>query len=158
MRSAFKAFAFMALRAPPLLPIAAAFDRLIKCASNQLGNGRAPWRRTFPQRRVVLLDRIELSTSPFIPLRLTPPPYREGRSWSGLSLHHDRRNGFRCHPSSLYTYHLSVGWLGIADSLTCYGFPEFGRFAPSCFHAGRQIYQGSALPLSYSSTSHYKPR
>ncbi len=32
--------------------------------------------------------------------------------WSGLSLHHIFR--FRCSPSSLYTFKITLAWLGIA--------------------------------------------
>jgi hypothetical protein len=31
------------------------------------------------------------------------------------------------------------------------GFPDFGRFDPERFRSGGQVYQGSALPLSYGS-------
>ena len=93
--------------------------------------------------------RIELPTSPFIPLRLSPT-HRMVRSWSGLSLHPFSRRRGGCHPSSLYTFprdpKIGRTWLGISIS----AFPEFERFSSRGFPRERQsCYQGCALPLSY---------
>lgn len=71
----------------------------------------------------------------FLPLRLSPPHWR---SWSGLSLHR-ALIGFRCCPSSLYTFRLSPAWLGI----TSQGFPEFEQFYTSDFPDGTQVWSKS---------------
>jgi hypothetical protein len=91
---------------------------------------------------MVLPVRIELTTSPFLPLRLSPPrrrvrgldcPFTIGRNPQVppvQSLHLPRR-----------------AWLGITIS----GFPDFERFSDQRFRWKRQTYQGGALPLSYGS-------
>ncbi len=98
---------------------------------------------------MVLPDRIELSTSPFIPLPLS-------RSVSVCGLDHP----FTVTSRSLGATRLAStpsrlrrAWLGIGmGRLGPLAFPDFGRFAPNRFRSGRQvIYQGSALPLSYGS-------
>jgi len=58
---------------------------------------------------------------------------------SGLSLHPPpEAPGFRCCPSSLYTFPAEVSvqaWLGIAIA----GFPEFGQFCIAGFPASTQV-------------------
>ncbi len=97
----------------------------------------------------MLPDRIELSTSPFITLTLSRPP----------------RGGVCAldHPFAIDPFR-SLGATRLASTPSCYcrlgsglpsaypdGFPEFERCAPERFRSGGQVYQGSALPLSYGS-------
>ncbi|GIK79551.1 MAG: hypothetical protein BroJett024_06560 [Alphaproteobacteria bacterium] len=98
---------------------------------------------------MVLPDRIELSTSPFITLTLSRPP-----RCGVCALDHP----FAIDPvGSLGATRLASTpsrRAGLGSGLPSAGpdgFPEFGRCAPGRFRPGGQVYQGSALPLSYGS-------
>ena len=60
----------------------------------------------------------------------------------------------RCRPSSLYTFPFGLG-SGLPPA-SAEGFPDFGQLSSPGFPEARQTYQGSALPLSYSSAWPYR--
>ena len=98
---------------------------------------------------MVLPDRIELSTSPFITLTLSRPPHAAFVRWTIPS------------PWSDLCWTLGVARLvstpspkGLARDCRRHdpdGFPDFGRCSLDRFRPRGQFYQGSALPLSYGS-------
>jgi hypothetical protein len=49
--------------------------------------------------------------------------------WSGAHLNHIQK-GVRFPPSALYTFKISLAWLGIAISKKDLGFPEFDGLHP----------------------------
>ena len=72
------------------------------------------------------------------------------RLCAGPSLRHRSFRTLRRHPSGLYTFSRRGLGSGLPSAHPD-GFPEFGRCAPERFRSGGQVYQGSALPLSYGS-------
>jgi hypothetical protein len=72
--------------------------------------------------------------------------------WSGLSLHHaPAQPGFRCCPSSLYTFRRAryrpAAWLGIAMARSGQGFPDFEQFYAARFRAGTQSLKSDASTI-----------
>jgi len=97
------------------------------------------------EKRMVLLDRIELSTSPFVPLPLSRPIAVSGLDHPFTVT---RRSVGAARLASTPSRSCRV-WLGIGIG-PCgpLAFPDFGRFAPDRFRSGRQL----SLPRECSTT------
>jgi hypothetical protein len=93
-------------------------------------------------------------------LRLSPPPAgrmcADRRLWSGLSLHPIPLPGFRCCPSSLYTFRRAGEHDGLARDCHVTGFPEFEQFCIAGFPASTQ--SGLKSVASTDSATPAQPR
>ena len=90
--------------------------------------------------------RIELPTSPFIPLRLSPPRGGAFVVWTIPSPAFRGKGGRR--PSSLYTVP-PRGGLGSGSAANPQLSPNLSGVHPAVSRRGGNRYQGCALPLSY---------
>jgi hypothetical protein len=74
--------------------------------------------------------------------------YAPARLWSGLYLHHWCIRAFRCCPSSLYTFALTVRFRRLARDCHVKGFPEFEQFCSLGFPKRTQTFKSLASTIS----------